>query len=337
MKKTIQSRLHEIASILRKEDLDYSEVAAAINQYQDIVLNINSFDIESHELRNDIYFENGKALGTSWAAMCLQDGMRTKMFVKGLIEAVETKISESKKPVHILYAGTGPFATLILPVLASYSTDEVVCSLLEINDASFNNMKCVIEECGFHDHVVDYIQADATQLVLENPDKIDILVSETMQRALESEQQVPIVMNLMSQLNRNTILIPEKIDVIACQMGNKKLASVRSEEDYIQRLGSVLELSKKGLDELVYERDEKMNIGFEAKVFKIRPEKIAEFDELSLMTEIQVFGDTWLRTYDSGLTIPKKLKTLPQNCDEDTAFVMRYLIDDDPKVLVEEL
>ena len=198
-------------------------------------------------------------------------------------------------------------------------------------------MKEVIKACDFTDRVVDYVQADATRIQLHKAKDFDILVSETMQRALESEQQVPIVMNLMSQLRDDAILIPEKIDVIACQMGEKGLDVAQTEDDYIQRLGSVLELSKKGLDEMVYERDENMNIGFQAKVFKVKPETIAKFDYLSLMTEIQVFGDTWLRSFDSGLTVPKIVQPLPKDCDEEKAFVMRYLVDDDPKVLVEEL
>ena len=80
-------------------------------------------------MRNDVYGETGMALGTLWAALCVDDMIRTKMFVKGLIEAVEDIMKKKEGPVHILYAGTGPFATLILPTLASYTSDQVQCTL----------------------------------------------------------------------------------------------------------------------------------------------------------------------------------------------------------------
>ena len=72
-------------------------------------------------------------------------------------------------------------------------------------------MKSVITTCGFEDHVIEYVQADATKVVLKNNKDIDILVSETMQRALETEQQVPIVMNAPESIKRKMLfLIPEK-------------------------------------------------------------------------------------------------------------------------------
>ena len=102
----IQPRLKQIADVLQRENLDFDELKVALDDYKTIVYGVSSLEFEDDALRNDIHSENGMALGTAWAAMCLDDGMRTKMFVKGLIEAVETKLNESKKPVHILYAGT---------------------------------------------------------------------------------------------------------------------------------------------------------------------------------------------------------------------------------------
>ena len=170
MSKQIQVDLLNIADVLRKETLDFKELSESINKFQEIVSSIHSF--RKDEAIESLHFENGMALGTSWAAMCLKDCMRTKMFVKGIMEAIDTLLSKSKAPIHILYAGTGPYATLLLPVLATYPSDRVKCSLLEVNASTFESMKTVIKECGFEDAVVDFIHADATRFEIDNPNNI---------------------------------------------------------------------------------------------------------------------------------------------------------------------
>ena len=68
--------------------------------------------MENDRNREDIHLANGKALGTSWAARCVDDIIRTKKFVAGVYQAVQKLLNEyPEKTVHILYAGTGPFAT----------------------------------------------------------------------------------------------------------------------------------------------------------------------------------------------------------------------------------
>lgn len=333
----MKNELKQIGTVLRKNEIDYKEISDTIKQYKALVYKASSIDFKSENQRKNIDFGNGMALGTTWAAMCMDDMMRTKLFVKGLLEAVEMHQAENKGTTHILYAGTGPFATLILPVLANYSPDEVKCTLMEINGESFRHMQGVIEVAGFTDHITKFIQADASKVQLENPETIDIIVTETMQRALDSEQQVPIVMNLLDQLRDEVILIPEKIDVVACLTDLGKLNESESESDYCERLGSVIELSKEQLNLKTYDQIAENLIHFEEKIFKLKKETIKKFNQLTLLTEIQVFGDTWVRPYQSGLTSPKVLKELSSETLVDIDYKMQYVVNNDPKIFHSEV
>ncbi len=329
----MKKELKQIGTVLSKNEIDFKEISDAVKQYKALVYKASNIDIESESQRTNIDFENGMALGTIWAAMCLDDMMRTKLFIKGLMEAVEKHQAENRGTTHILYAGTGPFATLILPVLANYSPDEVKCTLMEINGESFKYVQGVIEMVGFSDHVTNFIQADASKVQLENPELIDIIVTETMQRALDSEQQVPIVMNLLKQLRKDVILIPEKINVVACLADMGKLHESESESEYCERLGSVIELSKEGLQSKPYDLKGENQIHFHQKNFKLKKETIKKFNQLTLLTEIQVFGDTWIRPYQSGLTIHKVLMEIPSDILVDIDYKMQYIVSEEPEII----
>ena len=48
-------------------------------------------DMDNKEGRKDIEYENGKALGTFWAALCLDDLVRTRQFIRGIDKAIKDK------------------------------------------------------------------------------------------------------------------------------------------------------------------------------------------------------------------------------------------------------
>ena len=94
-----------------KDEIDYLRLLKATQEDKAILNNFTEKDLDSEEGKNDLYFENGKALSTYHAALCLDDLIRTKKFIRGIDKAI---IEKSKnKPIHILYAGTGSFAPLI--------------------------------------------------------------------------------------------------------------------------------------------------------------------------------------------------------------------------------
>ena len=77
MKKDLQA----IARVLREEETDYLELSNSLKKYKELVYTISNFQPDAQSERDNINFENGMALGATWAAMCLDDMMRTKLFV----------------------------------------------------------------------------------------------------------------------------------------------------------------------------------------------------------------------------------------------------------------
>jgi hypothetical protein len=326
--------LKNIAAVFQKEETDFIELSEVIRNYESLVLELSDLNMDEETNRSDIHFKNGKALGTTWAAMCIRDLMRTKIFIKGLFKAIGFIQKTKQGTLQIIYAGTGPFATLALPVMACFSPDEVQFTLLEINRASFENVKKVIQKLGFEKHVQSYVLEDATKYRVNKEIQYDIVLSETMQRALEREQQVPIVMNIIGQLNSNVVLIPENIRLDLCMLNLKKLhqRKLGEEEDCIFRLGTIFELSREKIKEYIQEsQTKKGKLVFSAKSFKIPKERIVDFNTLAVITEIQVFGEEKIKMYESGLTLPLILEDLPEQLHNSRVNAF-YKVDEIPGI-----
>jgi predicted nucleic acid-binding protein len=325
-------RLQELATVLKKDNTDYWELRQALMDFKALVLELSEVDINSEEARKDIHFENGKALGMTWAALCIDELMRTKMFVKGLFKAIEHAQQQKARTLHVLYAGCGPFATLILPIMATYSAQEVQFTLLEINEVSASNAKQVIGKLGFSDYIKGIHIVDATQYVLDTD--VDIVLSETMQHGLVKEQQVPIVMNLMKQVTKETILVPEKVTV---ELGliNYNTLLRRTEETpetaYCTRIGELFELSAEKIAtyaDIIEQKDKK--IVFPKKTFVLPKEQINRFPQLSMLTEIQVFGNEKLVLNQCSLTMPVRLNSFSETEADDRHIEIGYKIDEVP-------
>ena len=325
-------RLQKIAFVLKKDELDHIELVAAIDDFQSLVKEISEIDLEDDTNRADIPLSSGKALGTTWAAMCIKDLIRTKTFIKGLFEAIDSLKNSNKQPIHILYAGTGPYATLALPIMAELSEKDVQFTFLEINQASFNNCLKVIKALQFEGYVKASFNTDATKFKIDPKDQIDILLSETMQRALEKEQQVPLVMNLARQVNNDFILIPQEISLKLCLLNWTKFQNRADleNEDYSIRLGHFLKFNletiKKDFAELEFKGSKTT---FPIQKFQLPVNE--EYNLLTVLTEIRIFGNTLIKVNESGLTVPLIIEDM-KNLTSKTSIEITYKVDKVPGI-----
>lgn len=326
------AQLQKIGSIFLKDENDFSELSQAIKDYKNIVDTVATINIDNESNKEDLFFNNGKALGTTWAAMCMDDILRTKMFVKGVFKALASLQKKQQKPIHILYAGTGPYATLILPILATYSAEEIKVTLVEINKGSFDSMKSVIQKLGFEKHVVSFKNEDATTMKLDSTPKIDIILSETLQCGLVREQQVPITLNLLNQVAENTILIPEMLALDVCLFNFKAFTNrteETKEENYALFLDRLIEINNSSHQVFKLDTNSTVTNVLSEKRITFNPKNTEAFDSLVLLTRMTIFGEEKIQLHESGLTIPITLDTVSNHKEEKT-FTISYKIDREP-------
>lgn len=313
----MEEKLKRISAILLREDEDIAAVWNACKDYKSLLLDIASLELSGNAERTNLPLKNGEALGTTWAAYCLDDILRTKRFIRGTYLAVAQLLTDQNSgPVHLLYAGTGPFAALALPLTQVFTPEELQLTLLEINPISFKALERVIGYFKIDPFVRRLVLDDATQYQIPTGEKVDILLSETMQAGLRKEAQVPIAYHLLQQPEaRGAILIPERIQL---QLGlfNARITALEDNqyglpENAAKILGSYFELSRQHILAEIWTKSD----AFEQQIFPFAQISVPDltasgYDKLAIFTEIAIFQEERLGLNESGLTIPLIIRDL---------------------------
>src|SRR5262249_12740496 len=137
-------------------------------------------------------------------------------YLRGVYDAIqEAQQRFPREVIHVLYAGCGPFALLCLPLLPLLAVQAVHFTLLDVHARALERVQPNLAALGLEGANVDCLVCDATHY--RNPDHrpLHVVVSETMQQALEKEPQVAILMNTAPQLTSGGLMVPEMIAVDA--------------------------------------------------------------------------------------------------------------------------
>jgi hypothetical protein len=273
--------------------------------YNRATADTDTFDLSPD---NEKYVKGGQALSTYHAAVCTDDYMRTCYFLKGIYKAVIKLISDfPEKKINILYAGCGPFATLLLPLLPLLKANTVEAIILDINSSSLQSVKKLISILQLEDYSLTLIETDATAYQKPKGWDIDLFISETMHYGLTAEPQVAITKNFIPQLTPHTIFIPEQIHIDLVYTFYSKEPFIKFKQDpnlttklqpepprlFIDRLFSIGKNSAYilGRNQIITE-------------FYPVPDDIHTYPDLCVFTEIEIFDGIVLRTAESVLTNP---------------------------------
>lgn len=242
-----------------------------------------------------IYTDHGIVIGIESAANCLSDAKRTITFLRGIHQAISDRLPRSK-PVKILYAGCGPFATLFTPLTAQFSTQEVSATLVDINSASLRTVEKLLNNLSLDAYIDELIETDLTKGEIALKAEYDIIISETMQFALKSECQVPITRNLVRFLTLGGTFIPVQIDISACLVDS---SNISNEQGCGVSLGNVYSLNFKNMPLKGHSR--RLSLPKDPKRF------------LQFLTDIQVYKRHKIAQSESGLTVPYNYGELRQD------------------------
>ncbi|MFJ7359371.1 methyltransferase domain-containing protein [Pedobacter suwonensis] len=298
-------------------DNDYLHIKNAIEQLHLLFAGVTG--VKAGNITDqDIKLTYGTAVSTIKAAHCLKELERTLKFIRGIHQAVNHLLDAMPgQTINILYAGCGPYATLLTPLTSRFTSAQINFILLDINTDSLDAAKVLYEQLGLSDYVIDYVCADATIYTFPDAIHIDMVISETMLNALRKEPQLAIMNNLIPQMRPEAIFIPEKISVEA--------VLTRWEEEYRYFTTPVYQ-PKRIKAGLVY---------CASRQFKLPQPVVVQIpasethNRLDLFTEITVFGEEVLTTYNCSLTMPLAVCKL-ENQYEGTAVKFEYIMSDHP-------
>jgi hypothetical protein len=279
---------------------DFALMKKSVDNLYRVFSDITSVTMDQLSTDKDIMLASGKAISTAAAAHCLLEMKRTAVFLRGINKALLSKISEvNKMPIRILYAGTGPYGTLVIPLLTLFKPEMLKVDMLDINSHSLEALHKIVDRLNFNDFVEDMYCEDATTFRVSKT--YDVVISETMLACLKNEPQVAIMQNLIPQLTKECLFIPEKISVDACLINHKmeqdRMMCVEGEKPLFERrpLGNVFTVSKQNMNSIT-----------EKKSFSIPDDAVAAFPALKLFTTVTVYNNEVLTENDSSITMPKQ-------------------------------
>jgi predicted RNA methylase len=321
---SIENNRHQLRTItetLLSPGSNYNTIRMATHALKDIFCNAVGFDEIEAAKQAHIQTGGGQAISTYTAALCITDMMRTRKFLLGIKEAVEERLkANTGKPVTILYAGSGPFATLLTPLTTIFTPDQLQMVLLEINPVSIGYLQKTVEQFGLEKYVIGIEQTDAVHYTIPGKYQPDILLSETMKPALQKEPQVSIVANLLPQCKSNTVLIPSNIIVEACLLGN-----LAGDPLSIQPLQVLFDLCTSTLQDIKAEKAIATGIVVELEV-----DPSPDYTRIVLSTIVQVYGEHSIRLQESGITLVEPLLDITAIKKYPARLLFRYRMNEKP-------
>jgi hypothetical protein len=308
------TQLADAASVLLFGGDDDSRIGAAVASLDRLFRDITGLredTIDPHD-RSATSMHAGSALSPLDAARCLLDPRRTSIYLRGVHGAIQE--AQKRFPgevIHVLYAGCGPFAPLCLPLLPLLGEQAVRFTLLDVHARAIESVQAVLAALRLEGGNADCLVCDATHY--HNPEHrpLHVVVSETMQLALEKEPQVAILMNTAPQLTAGGLMVPEMIAVDAVltdlsrELGGNGVVpepSAPAPKPWSGRvpLGRILEVDRERACAWAA-------AGVPSHLPPARialPSLVAAQYSLVLATTIRTFGVHQLREYESGLTRP---------------------------------
>ena len=303
------AQLRAFADVILADAYHPGAMRQTLHQFETWLVALTALPIDSESCRENIDNESGVALGPTWAALCIEDLQRTRNFVRGTYQAIlACQNANANHPVHLLYAGCGPFATLVLPLLTLFSEQQLRLTLVEINPISVQCVQRLFARLNLHGFVEELLLADAVSMKISRPDAIDIVLSETMQRALQNECQVQIMCNLIPQLRQDVLTLPERIILTLAQRDYSKPLTDSSDIRPMEELGTLFELSAATIRKSTARKEDGVLVlSTDAVTVTLAHANIV----LYVLTSIYVFGDAQLLLNASGLSTPERIRLPP--------------------------
>jgi hypothetical protein len=301
------TRLADAASVLLFGDDDdrrsRAAVASLYRWFRDITgLHKNTADPRG---RSATLLSTGSAISPVDAGRCLLDARRTAVYLRGVHDAIqEARRRFPNEVIHVLYAGCGPFAPLCLPLLPLLAGQAVRFTLLDVHARAIESVEAILAALQLEGENVDCLACDAT--LYRNPDgrPLHVVISETMQQALEKEPQVAILMNTAPQLAAGGLMVPEMIavDAVLTDLSRELGSNGVIPGSWSGRipLGRILALDRERACAWAA-------AGVSSHLPPARialPPVVAAQYSLVLATTIRTFGAHMLQEYASGLTYP---------------------------------
>ncbi|BDX07898.1 hypothetical protein [Planctobacterium marinum] len=293
---TIETHISQLLNLPDSDPDGKKHIDAMASILTEITGISSDFDMNAWQ---DANLDTGIAISPVQAAKCTDQVIRTKRFIQGVKSCLDKKLA-IKSDVNVLYAGTGPYGMLLLPLLTLYQKRPINVTLIDVHSENTQAIKKLIEALDLEEFTEGIHHVDATTWQPDGSIQFDIIISETMNTLLEREPQVSIFSHLVQFLYDDGDLIPEQV-----LLGARLKAYEIYNEPFID-LGNFFTLNKLSCQKLSDGDKTPLSGSIEL------PERFSAmaYQMVQMTTDIQVYENIWLHENDCSLNNVKSYKRL---------------------------
>ncbi len=302
-------------------------------------------EITQSQKKSEILLSGGIALSSFDAAVCVDDYIRTARFIKGTyfaIQELQQKFPDQK--INILYAGCGPYATILLPLLPLLSKEDIHITLLDINEYSITFINTLLIKLELNYYDIDVWQANAITYKYPQSKSLHLIITETMFQALTREPQVAVTANLAPQITEGGMLIPEEIKLSMAYSFFAKEPFLQSGNAAFDNLDTApVKYMHQSKSNTLFSMNKNDNFSdkvshhafkFESSLYEL-PKEFSNHPDICIYTDIRIFNDITLGLAESYITNPYCVNSI-YNLTDHKSFKLIYRFKDTPKWIYEK-
>jgi len=233
------------------------------------------------------------------------DPVRTAMYLRAVDEALRELLARFPgETIGVVYAGTGPLAPLLLPLLPRFRGEPIAVTLIDLHEEAIESVRTLAGSLVDTSIALELVCGDACAYEQPSERRLHLVVTETMQRALTREPQVAITRQLARQLVPGGLFVPEsvRVDLVIGTVREGEAGGVSSPAVFRDErfVGTLLDL-RAGVASLPVDHD-----GCLPPVLMTIPPGVPSSGAVALFrTRITTLGDHRIGDDESGLTLPE--------------------------------
>ncbi|EMY6462770.1 hypothetical protein J4H39_18370 [Vibrio alginolyticus] len=310
--------------VLKETKVEHRTLVQAFqSMYGNACQSLSLAKLTQEELTRQYISTSGLVMSPLNCKHTIKDVYRIKGFACGINKAIQHMLA-NKSQVKVLYPACGPFAPLLLPLLAHYkqsdriSAEQLQVTLVDIHPGAIKVLNQLIADLDIADYIEALVEEDATQF--SPTQTFDLLILEAMQHGFSREGFLSIAKHLVQYLHIQGEMIPNQVSVRAMMViGETEFNQQWEKAEYAHSnhcqpeaiddridLGEILNVNKAMLlRSEIFELDGgiKMLQGNTIELPKDVPDMAKRI--LAIYSHIDTYGDAMVGQYDSGITHPK--------------------------------
>ncbi|ENB2087141.1 hypothetical protein D0258_001936 [Vibrio alginolyticus] len=310
--------------VLKETKVEHRTLVQAFqSMYGNACQSLSLAKLTQEELTRQYISTSGLVMSPLNCKHTIKDVYRIKGFACGINKAIQHMLA-NKSQVKVLYPACGPFAPLLLPLLAHYkqsdriSAEQLQVTLVDIHPGAIKALNQLIADLDIADYIEALVEEDATQF--SPTQTFDLLILEAMQHGFSREGFLSIAKHLVQYLHIQGEMIPNQVSVRAMMViGETEFNQQWEKAEYAHSnhcqpeaiddridLGEILNVNKAMLlRSEICELDGgiKMLQGNTIELPKDVPDMAKRI--LAIYSHIDTYGDAMVGQYDSGITHPK--------------------------------